>query len=73
VCLRRHELDVSDIEFEKLVGAMKRMLQNKALSIKQLHSELKNYPEQHVTNAVRWLIDSNLVAEDEKGHLRWQS
>lgn len=73
VCLRRHELDVSDIEFEKLVGAMKRMLQNKTLSIKQLHSELKNYPEQHVTNAVRWLIDSNLVAEDEKGHLRWQS
>jgi hypothetical protein len=49
------------------------MLQNKTVSITQLHSELKNYPEQHVTNAVRWLIDSNLVAEDEKGHLRWQS
>ncbi len=71
VCLRRHELDVSDIEFEKLVGSLKRILLEQASSVQQLVAILQKFPEDKIATAVRWLIDSNLVREDENGILHW--
>jgi ATP-dependent DNA helicase RecQ len=73
VCLRRHELDVSDIEFEKVVGAIKRILAEHPTTITHLVDLLPSIPEDKIASATRWLIDSKLVHEDDNGILHWVS
>lgn len=71
VCLRRHELDVSDIEFEKLTGAIKRLITTESVTMKKLIATIHQYPEDKVIASVRWLLDSDLIHEDANGILHW--
>lgn len=71
VCLRRHELDVSDIEFEKLTGTIKRLITSESFTLKKLIETIHQYPEDKVIVSLRWLLDSNLIREDANGILHW--
>lgn len=70
-CLRRHELDVSDMEFENIVGAIKRVLLQESITQQALIDILSNIPKEKVGTSVRWLLDTNLIREDESGILYW--
>ena len=72
VCLRRHELDVSDIEFEKNIGLIKNLLSENDYSIIDIIKKLPALSDAVIIESVRWLMDTGLIEEDKKKILHWK-
>ena len=72
VCLRRNKLEVSDIEFENIIEQLKNSLNKKQIPFNQLLSEVHGVNEEKLLHTIRWLIDQNMITENESHQFQWK-
>lgn len=71
VCRDRNELDLSKYEFDIILEEIRGVLAGEEPDAEQLVRKV-DYPEEKVIKVLRWLLDHNKVAGDDKHHLRWK-
>ncbi len=71
VCLKRNNLSLSDMEFEKLVDEIETILIESPLSIEILVDAIKNYKNEKTLQAIEWLVDNGSIRHNEKNQLVW--
>ena len=72
VCLRRNKLEVSDIEFEHIIEQLKSSLTKNQLEYNQLVQTVHGVTEEKLLHTLRWLIDQNMITENESHQLQWK-
>ena len=58
VCLDRNKINVSELEFNKILEIIKPALKQKPHALNELLFIAKQYPEDKVINVVMWLVDN---------------
>ncbi len=71
VCLRRNKLELSDIEFENIIDQLKKNLKQNQMSFNQLLLNISGIKEEKLLHALRWLIEQNMITENESHQLHW--
>ncbi len=73
VCLERNKLELSKLEFDKVVELIKPILQEKPLNIKLLVSSIKtNIPEKRIVKVIQWLREHDkIIYDSEEDKLKW--
>ena len=69
VCLERNKVEMSSLEFDKILEDIKPILQKQDISIEEL-IDLSHYPKEKIVKIVRWLLDNNKILKVMK-KLRW--
>ncbi len=73
VCLERNKLELSKLEFDKVVELVKPLLKEKPLPVNHLVSNLKtNIPEKRILKVIQWLRDhGKVVLDSDTNELKW--
>ena len=71
VCLSRNSAQLSEWEFDELLNKVKPLLKAERLTIDEL-TQKTDIQEDKLVRLVRWLLDNDKVAEDERKKLHWQ-
>jgi ATP-dependent DNA helicase RecQ len=61
VCLERNKINVSELEFNKILEKIKPALKQKPHAINELLFICKDFPEEKVINVLMWLVDNEKV------------
>ena len=69
---RKKEADVNSTDDDIITGEIKNILATGKYDAGQLVKQL-NYPEEKVIKVLRWLLDQNKVASDDKRLLYWRN
>jgi hypothetical protein len=72
VCIERNKLDLNELEFNTIVGAIKPLLKEKPLTLEELASACGQISEDKVVRAVQWLEDNDKVSVDRDEKYRWK-
>lgn len=72
VCTSRNELDMSKIEFDKILEKIKEILTTKPLTIETLVDSIKQNPDK-ILKVVHFLLDNKKIIRNEEGLLCWWS
>ncbi len=74
VCLERNKLELSKLEFDKVVEFIKPMLRENPQSVEQLLSNIKtNIPEKRIIKVIRWLRDHGKITyAAQQNQLKWK-
>ncbi|HAP02083.1 MAG TPA: RecQ family ATP-dependent DNA helicase [Bacteroidetes bacterium] len=72
VCLRRNKLEVSDVEFENIVSNFKSLLSESILNSNEILSHFRGVNEDKLLHTLRWLIDQNMIIENESHQYKWR-
>ena len=70
ICLKRNKTQLSEWEFDQLLGIVKPLLKAEALSMEEL-AEKTDIPEAKLLKIVEWLLDNDKLQRDERKKLRW--
>lgn len=70
VCLERNKVEMSSLEFDKILEDIKPILQKQDISIEEL-IDLSHYPKEKIVKIVRWLLDNNKILKSNEKKLRW--
>ena len=70
VCTSRNELDMSKIEFDKILEKIKTLLSIEALPIETIVDTLKQNPEKTL-KVIHFLLDNKKIIKNEKGLFAW--
>ncbi len=70
VCNSRNELDMSKIEFDKILTLIKDKLSNEPLPLETLVDSIKQKPEKTL-KVIHFLLDNKKIMKDENGFLTW--
>lgn len=75
VCLERNKLDLSKLEFDNLVEAIKPLLMNQELSMDELLNQVKSpLGEPKIIKTLQWLMDNGKILFDPlQNKMRWNS
>lgn len=75
VCLERNKLDLSKLEFDNLVEAIKPLLMNQELSMDELLNQVKSpLGEPKIIKTLQWLMDNGKILFDPlQNKMRWKS
>ncbi|MFN3555467.1 MAG: ATP-dependent DNA helicase RecQ [Bacteroidales bacterium] len=75
VCLERNKLDLSKLEFDNLVEAIKPLLINQELSMDELLNQVKSpLGEPKIIKTLQWLMDNGKILFDPlQNKMRWNS
>ena len=72
VCIERNKMELSELEFDSVKNQIKPILQNKAVTIKELANQLPGTNEDRIINVVQWLLDNDKVVYDDRQKLTWK-
>ena len=72
VCLERNKLDLSEIEFDKVIEHLKPLLSKEAKPLEDIARIVKGVSEDRVIKAIQWLIDNDKIEMDEEKNLYWK-
>ena len=70
VCTAKNALDMSSYEFEKIISAVKKIINENEVTIEQCVDAIKG-ENSKTLKALRWLIENEKVHEANDGKLRW--
>jgi ATP-dependent DNA helicase RecQ len=71
VCVERNKLELSKMEFDLVLKAVKETLRDNPQMIEQLVDAL-NYPEEKVLKVIQWLLDNYKIERDASMYLHWK-
>ncbi len=73
ICLERNKLELSKLEFDKVVELIKPVLKENPQSLEQLMSNIKtSVPEKRILKVVQWLRDHGKITFDPNSNdLKW--
>lgn len=69
VCIDRNKLSLSDVTFEQIQQKLLKMLSERPYPVYEAASNVNNYPEEKVLEAIRWMLDNEQIAQDEHGYI----
>jgi ATP-dependent DNA helicase RecQ len=72
VCVEMNKLDLSETEFKKISAELEPVLRSGALSLEEIVETLKNYREDKVLKAFRWLLDNDKIISFDGHKFRWR-
>lgn len=72
VCLDRNKINVSELEFNKILEMIKPALKEKPQALNELLFIAKKFPEDKVINVVMWLVDNEKLDVNEKQLYSWR-
>ena len=72
VCLDRNKINVSEMEFNKILELIKPALKKKPHALNELLFIAKNFPEDKVINVVMWLVDNEKLDVNERQMYSWR-
>jgi ATP-dependent DNA helicase RecQ len=72
VCVEMNKLDLSETEFKKISSELEPILRSQALSIEEIVENLKNYREDKILKAFRWLLDNDKIISFDGHKFRWR-
>ncbi|MCP4553339.1 MAG: RecQ family ATP-dependent DNA helicase [Bacteroidetes bacterium] len=73
VCIKRNNLDVNELEFDKILEQIKPMLIKKPCYIQELIDDVGDVSEDKVIKVVRWLQDNGKIMVDDLNRLEWKN
>lgn len=72
VCLDRNKINVSELEFNKVLEIIKPALKEKPQALNELLFIANNFPEDKVINVVMWLVDNEKLDVSEDQLYSWR-
>ncbi len=72
VCLDRNKINVSELEFNKILEMIKPALKEKPQALNELLFIAKKFPEDKVINVVMWLVDNEKLDVNEGQLYSWR-
>ena len=72
VCLDRNKINVSELEFNKILEIIKPALKAKPQALNELLFLAKKFPEDKVINVVMWLVDNEKLDVSEDQLYSWR-
>ena len=72
VCIERNKIELSEFEFDSVIGKIKPLLQSKPSTIKELSGLLTGINEDRIIKVVQWLLDNDKVVYDSNRNLAWK-
>ncbi len=72
ICLERNKIGMSDLEFDNVVEEIRKHLSSESQPLEALVRKIKNYSEQKVLSAMRWLLDSGQIIQ-QGNHFIWKA
>jgi len=70
VCIQRNKLQLTDIEFHNIRESLFKLLRLRPYPLYEASAAIREYPEEKVLTAIRWLLDNKQLVKDEHDHLR---
>jgi len=71
VCLKRNELGLTEMEFDKIVDTLRPHINNEALNLEEIIEKLKGINEDHLIKVLQWLVDNDKIELNAQGKYRW--
>ncbi len=72
VCLDRNKINVSELEFSKVLEKIKPALKKRPQALNELLFIAKEFPEDKVINVIMWLVDNEKVDVNEDQLYSWR-
>ncbi len=72
VCLDRNKINVSELEFSKVLEKVKPALKERPHALNELLFVAKEFPEDKVINVIMWLVDNEKVDVNEEQLYSWR-
>jgi ATP-dependent DNA helicase, RecQ family len=70
VCLKRNHFSLNDAEYHNISEIIFNELKERPLPVYGAVMLCKNNPEDEVLDAIRWMLDNDIIAKDENGNLK---
>lgn len=70
VCIQRNRLQLTDIEFNNIRERLFKLLRERPYPLYEATSSIREYPEEKILTAIRWLLDNKQLTKDASDHLR---
>ncbi len=71
VCLKRNELELSELEFDIVLNQIKPLLTKSAYTIEEIINEVENVNENKIIKVIQWLMDKRKVVYNSNNKLTW--
>lgn len=71
VCLNRNKLELTELEFDRIVEIIKPVLKNQAMDIRQICNISTGLSEEMVVKVIRWLADNDKIEIRSDGTYKW--
>lgn len=72
VCKKRNEVSLSEVEFDRILEQLKPLLKEHALSLGDIISQIRGFPDKKVLDVLNWMIDNDKIILDREGHYYWR-
>lgn len=73
ICLERNKLDLSELEFDSVVGFIKPFLLKESHSLEEVVGIVKGISENRIIKVIRWLIDNDKIVVIDDQKLAWKT
>jgi ATP-dependent DNA helicase RecQ len=73
VCRQRNKMDLNEMEFDNLRAHIKKLLQEKPMTLPEIVWESSRYSEEQLLQVLRWLEDKGIIRKDNQRKYTWQS
>jgi ATP-dependent DNA helicase RecQ len=73
VCIERNKIELSELDFDRVLDSVKPLLQENAYSLEELAKKLENMNEDKMIKVIQWLLDNDKIIYDSEQKLRWKS
>lgn len=70
VCSSRNKTNVSNIEYQNISDDVISELREDSLPVYDVVNKIKNHHEAKVIEAIRWMLDNEIIEQNEKGELK---
>ena len=70
VCNIRNQMSINDEEYRNISEIILEKLKKRVVPLYETPSLAKTYLEEKVLETVRWMLDNNLIEQDENGNLK---
>ncbi len=72
VCIERNKVNLNEMEFNRIVEAIKPLLRERTCSLDELVNAAHPVQEDKVIRAVQWLADNEKIVQDGERGYRWR-
>ncbi len=66
VCLERNKMKLNELEFDQISRQIRDLLKEGPKTLPELSFGRSSYPEDHILQVLRWLVDKGTVTRDEQ-------
>lgn len=72
VCIDRNKLELSDVEFSAVSEQLKKIVQNKSLSITEVVNKIEGVRDDKIIKVIQWLMENEKLVTNEENLLEWR-